>query len=64
MPPSPPMHGGRRRYSGMDRLAAGPRLDRGPLVGALWSVSVEPGDDLDEEDDYMVILLNSVLFVS
>ena len=55
MPPMPPMqHGGRRRYSGMDRLTAGPRLDRGPLVGALWSVSVEPGDDLDEEDDYMV----------
>ena len=45
----PPVQHGRRRY-----MTTGPRLDRGPLVGALWSVSVEPGDDLDEDDDYMV----------
>lgn len=51
--PAPPMHG-RGRYNGMNRVM--PRLDRGPMVGALWSVSVEPGgDDMDGEDDYMVI---------
>ena len=55
-PPPPPMHG-RGRYNGMNRMMHGPRLDRGPMVGALWSVSVEPVDDTDGEDDYMVSLL-------
>ena len=49
-----PMRHSRGRYNA--GMMLGPRLDRGPMVGALWSVSVDHGDELVGEDDYMVNL--------